>query len=105
MEDDCFKGCTQLSEVKFHDDIIIVSSKDFPDSPDVEIPPEYDVSYATAFSTQNESHGTKRVGDWVLYFFDFSGREMTICLREYIGSETVLTIPKILQLHLHRWNR
>ncbi|SEL37023.1 Transglutaminase-like superfamily protein [Ruminococcus sp. YRD2003] len=94
--DDCFKGCTQLSEVKFHDDIIVVSSKAFPDSPDVKIPPEYDDPYATAYSSSMQSHGTKRVGDWVLYFYDFSGKETTICLREYLGSDTVLTVPSVV---------
>lgn len=91
--DDCFKGCTQLSEVKFHDDILIVSAKAFTDSPNVVIPPEYDDPYATAYSSVNHSYGTKRVGDWVLYFSAFSGKEMTICLREYLGSDTVLTVP------------
>ena len=93
VQDDCFKGCTQLSEVKFHDDILIVSAKAFPDSPNVVIPPEYDDPYATAYSSSMQSHGTKRVGDWVLYFYDFSGKETTICLREYLGSDTVLTVP------------
>ena len=94
--DDCFKGCTQLSEVKFHDDIIVVSSKAFPDSPDVKIPPEYDDPYATAFSSSNLSYATKRVGDWVLYFSEVNGGGPTICLREYLGSDTVLTVPKIV---------
>lgn len=94
IPDNCFKGCTQLRDVSFHDDILIVSSKAFIDSPDVKIPQEYDDPYAFATSSNLYAYGTKRVGDWVLYLNEFSGKELAIGLNEYLGSDTVLTIPK-----------
>lgn len=87
VPDGCFSGCQNLKEVKFHDDIIVVSPLAFEDS-SYELPEKYRDENASA----DTDRGVKTVGDWVLRF-KLSKGTITTALSRYLGSDTVLTVP------------
>ena len=99
IPDNCFKDCKSLSKIKFHDNLLIVSSTAFTGCPDsLYIPPKYKNVYDTAFSDFTYSDGRKQVGDWMLYFKKYTDpeKEMEIALYSPLnsGDDVKLVIPK-----------